>query len=127
MKQISLPDHPAAGEEYRRLQQACDTIDREIAEVEALTGAKAGVCMDVQMKEDPDQQEEVTIQLFRGKLDRLRQLNMAVGQAYFARLDFTPAGSRPETWYLGRWGVLDPVTLDPVVVDWRSPVANLYY
>ncbi len=127
MKQISLPDHPAAEEEYLHLQQACDTIDREIAEVEALTGAKAGVCMDVQMKEDPDEQEQVTIQRFRYQLDRLRQLSMASGQAYFARLDFIPSGSRPETWYLGRWGVLDPVTLFPVVVDWRSPVANLYY
>ena len=122
-----LPDHPAAEEEYLHLQQACGTIDREIAEVEALTGAKAGVCMDVQMKEDPDEQEQVTIQRFRWQLDRLRQLNMARGQAYFARLDFIPAGRHPETWYLGRWGVLDPVALTPVVVDWRSPVANLYY
>ena len=127
METIRLPDHPAAKEEYLRLQQACDTIQREIGEVEALTGARAGECMDVQMKEDPDQQEEVTIQLFRAQLDRLRQLNMASGQAYFARLDFIPSGNSAETWYLGRWGVLDPVTLLPVVVDWRSPVANLYY
>ncbi len=127
MEAYTLPDHPASREEALRLQQTCDTIDREIAEVEALTGAKAGVVMDVQMKEDPDQQEEVTLQLFKAQLDRLRQLTMAAGQAYFARLDFIPAGRPPETWYLGRWGVLDPVTLDPVVVDWRSPVANLYY
>ena len=122
-----LPSHPAAEEEYLHLQETCGAISREIAEVEALTGAKAGVRMDVQMKEDPDQQEEVTMQLFRAQLDRLRQLSMADRQAYFARLDFTPAGGRPETWYLGRWGVLDPVTLSPVVVDWRSPIANLYY
>ncbi len=127
MESVRLPNHPAAGQEYLHLQQACDTIDREIGEMEALTGAKAGECMDVQMKEDPDQQEEVTMQLFRYRLDRLRQLSMASGQAYFARLDFTPAGCPPETWYLGRWGVLDPVALTPVVVDWRSPVANLYY
>ncbi len=127
MKTVRLPDHPAAEEEYLRLQQTCDIIDREIAEVEALTGAKAGKVMDVRMKEDPDQQEEVTVQLFKAQLDRLRQLTMASGQACFARLDFTPAGSPPETWYLGRWGVLDPVTLSPVVVDWRAPAANLYY
>jgi len=124
---ISLPDHPNAQEEFVHLQETRDTIDREITEVETLTGARAGVHMDVQMKEDPDQQEEVTIQLFRLQLDRLRQLSMARNQAYFARLDFTPRGKKAETWYLGRWGVLNPVTLDPVVVDWRSPVANLYY
>ena len=127
MESVRLPDHPAAKEEYLHLQQACDTIAREIAEVEALTGAKAGECADVRMEEDPDQYEEVTVQLFRAQLDRLRQLTMASGHAYFARLDFTPSGCPPEIWYLGRWGILDPVTLNPVVVDWRSPVANLYY
>ena len=48
MESVTLPEHPSAKEEYLHLQQACDTIDREIREVEALTGAKAGVCMDVQ-------------------------------------------------------------------------------
>ena len=127
MQSCSLPDHPAAHEEYRRLLETCDVIDREIGEVEALTGAKAGQVMDVRMEEDPDQQEQVTIQLFQARLDRLRQLSLASRHAYFARLDFTPEGGSPEKWYLGRWGVLDPATLDPVVVDWRSPVANLYY
>lgn len=127
MDRIILPEHPAAQEEYAHLQETCDAIEREIRELESLTGARAGECMDVQMEEDPDQQEEVTIQLFQAKLDRLRQLSLASGQAYFARLDFIPAGGKQEKWYLGRWGVLDPVTLDPVVVDWRSPVANLYY
>ena len=97
METTRLPDHPDAKEESLHLRQTCDTIDREIREVEALTGAKAGECNDVQMKEDPDQQEEVTIQLFQAQLDRLRQLGMAAGQAYFARLDFIPADSRPET------------------------------
>ena len=127
MKPVSLPDHPASEEEYLHLRETCDAIDREIAEVEALTGAKAGECMDVRMEEDPDEQVQVTMNRLRYQLDRLRQLSMASGQAYFARLDFTPSGQKPETWYLGRWGVLDPVTLTPVVVDWHSPAANLYY
>ncbi len=127
MDPIRLPEHPDAREEYLHLQETCDAIERETREVEALTGARAGEVMDVQMKEDPDQQEEVTMQIFQAKLDRLRQLHLASSQAYFARLDFTPAGGEPETWYLGRWGVLNPATLDPIVVDWRSPVANLYY
>ena len=108
MKSVSLPDHPASEEEHLHLRETCDAIDREIAEVEALTGAKAGECMDVRMEEDPDEQVQVTMNRLRYQLDRLRQLSMASGQAYFARLDFTPSGQKPETWYLGRWGVLDP-------------------
>ena len=104
------------------LQQVCGTIDREIAEVEALTGAKAGECMDVQMKEDPDQQEEVTVQLFRYQLDRLRQLSMASGQAYFARLDFIPSGGSPETWYLGRWGSRSYSRRGGLALPRREPV-----
>ena len=42
MNHPTLPDHPAAREEYLRLQDTCDAVAREIAEVEALTGAKAG-------------------------------------------------------------------------------------
>ena len=81
MSTVRLPDHPDAKTEYLHLLDTCDAIEREIAEVEALTGAKAGECMDVQMKEDPDEQEQVTIQRFRYQLDRLRQLSMASGQA----------------------------------------------
>ena len=98
MDRIILPEHPAAQEEYAHLQETCDAIEREIRELESLTGARAGECMDVQMEEDPDQQEEVTIQLFQAKLDRLRQLSLASGQAYFARLDFIPAGGKQEKW-----------------------------
>ena len=127
MESVSLPNHPDAREEHLHLQGVRDVIDREIREVETLTGAKAGVSMDVRMKEDPDEQEEVTLQRFKTQLDRLRQLEMAAGQAYFARLDFIPEGCPPETWYIGRWGVLDPASLVPVVVDWRAPAANLYY
>ena len=56
MESVRLPEHPDAQAEYIRLQQTCDAIEREVREVEALTGAKAGECMDVRMEEDPDQQ-----------------------------------------------------------------------
>ena len=46
MQQTRLPEHPAAQEEYLHLQQVRDAIEREIGEVEALTGAKAGVDAD---------------------------------------------------------------------------------
>ena len=37
MEQTRLPEHPCAREEYLHLQETCDSIAREIAEVEALT------------------------------------------------------------------------------------------
>ena len=31
------------------------------------------------------------------------------------------------TYYIGKWGVMRTESMEPVVVDWRAPVANLYY
>ena len=127
MESLFLPDHPDSATESVRLGETCDLIDREIAELETETGAKAGEHGDVRVIEDPTVDDETSLFLFRLKLDRLRELSMSACQAYFARLDFIPDGEDPVTCYLGRWGVLEPDTLEPVVVDWRSPVANLYY
>ncbi len=121
----SLPNHPASREEYEHLQQTRDEIDREIADLRRLMGLDDGdeACISIDISADDT---EVQAQMAAIRLDHLRQLGLSAGQAYFARLDFVPAGEDSETWYLGRWGVLGRND-DPVVVDWRSPVANLYY
>lgn len=126
--QIHLPDHPDAREEYAHLQETRDLIDRELEDLENRTGARMGPDGEIRFfREERVSEDEVEQMFFRIRLDRLRQMNLSAGQAYFARLDFTPRGEKPEKYYLGRWGVLRPDTLEPVVVDWRSPVANLYY
>ncbi|MDR1600760.1 MAG: AAA family ATPase [Oscillospiraceae bacterium] len=61
----------------------------------------------------------------------LRNMRLASRQPYFTRVDFTPA-SGPErgqshAYYIGKWGVTRGETYEQIVVDWRAPVANLYY
>lgn len=122
-----LPDHPQSQAEYQHLQQTCDVISREIGKLEAETGVGAEEKRVVSVPQDATMDEIVALDIFRMKLDTLHQLGLAAHQAYFARLDFIPAGGKPETHYLGRWGVMTTPEFDTVVVDWRSPVANLYY
>ena len=122
-----LPDHPQSREEYQHLQQTCTIIAQEISKLEAETGVGAEERRVVAAPQDATMDELVALDIFRMKLDHLRQLGLAAHQAYFARLDFTPTGGTPETHYLGRWGVMETPAFDTVVVDWRSPVANLYY
>lgn len=56
------------------------------------------------------------------------QLRKSREQPYFARVTFREHGSAKfEDAYIGRFGVYDKRTLDPFVLDWRSPLANLYY
>jgi len=58
-----------------------------------------------------------------------RSLSLARLQPYFTRVDFTasrdPALSG--TFYIGKYGVMDSARMQSVVVDWRAPIANLYY
>lgn len=126
METYKLPDHPDSRLESDHLQSTRDHIDAEILQMEAETGAKADELDYVQIIDDPDLDDETSLNIFLMKLDRLRQLSYSRNQAYFARLDFIPDNGSPETWYLGRWGVLRE-DLSVEVVDWRSPVANLYY
>lgn len=47
---------------------------------------------------------------------------------YFARLDFTPDETkRTERLYIGKASLTRQEDLFPLIVDWRSPIANLYY
>jgi DNA helicase-2/ATP-dependent DNA helicase PcrA len=61
---------------------------------------------------------------------RLRQLSLESRHPYFGRVDFREdspsADAGPETFYVGLGGVWDE-TGHTLVVDWRTPVAGLYY
>lgn len=66
----------------------------------------------VSVPQDATMDEIVALDIFRMKLDTLHQLGLAAHpMAYFARLDFIPAGGKPETHYLGRWGVMTTPSL----------------
>ena len=71
--------------------------------------------------------EEIAKQLLRYMEQHAHHLQLASGRPYFTRVDFTPTGGAPERHYIGKWGILRSADLSSVVVDWRSPVANLYY
>lgn len=46
---------------------------------------------------------------------------------YFARIDFKEYRRDKETFYIGRTGLEDEKSGDQFVVDWRAPIADLYY
>ncbi|MGH9116975.1 MAG: HelD family protein [Acidimicrobiales bacterium] len=66
-------------------------------------------------------------------LARLRELDIGDASLVFGRIDHEPAddngrdGPRDNgTYYIGRIAVADPAQ-EPVVVDWRAPVAEPFY
>lgn len=46
---------------------------------------------------------------------------------YFARIHFQRDGEDEEFLYIGKTSLFHNDTHEPIIVDWRSPVANVYY
>ena len=58
------------------------------------------------------------------KLDDIKKIK---DKPYFARMDFREKGKDKEAFYIGKISLLDSKTAYPIIVDWRAPIANLYY
>ena len=64
------------------------------------------------------------LQMYVTKLANMKKLK---NTPYFARMDFQEKNKSKEVFYIGKLSVLDSKTLEPIVVDWRAPISNLYY
>lgn len=59
--------------------------------------------------------------------DELKRLESIIGKPYFSRINFTSKGEKEEILYIGKASLFDRETQTPIIVDWRSPIANVYY
>ena len=58
------------------------------------------------------------------KLDNYEE---AEKKPYFARIDFKENRRDMENFYIGKFGIGDIENGDEKVIDWRAPIADLYY
>jgi DNA helicase-2/ATP-dependent DNA helicase PcrA len=59
---------------------------------------------------------------------RVLELQKSWKRPYFARVQFQEKGQPyEEAAAIGRFGLYDRITYEPIVMDWRSPMAQLYY
>ncbi|WP_339148596.1 MULTISPECIES: RNA polymerase recycling motor HelD [unclassified Sutcliffiella] len=66
--------------------------------------------------------------LLQRTTEEIRSLKKIYHKPYFARVDYKRAGKdEEEILYFGKASLFDRETQDPIIVDWRSPIANLYY
>lgn len=119
-------NHPDAAYEQTHLTQTIGIIADELEKLEIEMGIRADEDRVVAVRFDNDQ-AQVMMNTMRMKLQTLHQLALSKKQPYFSRLDFIPTGEVKRTYYIGRWGVTKTPEYEVTVVDWRSPVANLYY
>lgn len=59
---------------------------------------------------------------------KIQDIKQIKDKPYFARIDFTEDNSNQlEKLYIGKISVLDSSTQNPIIIDWRAPISNLYY
>jgi len=74
-----------------------------------------------------DQDLILTEQIFDFANKSLTKYDEAQYNPYFARIDFRERRRDVESFYIGKHGLNDHNNNEEIVIDWRAPVANLYY
>lgn len=67
-----------------------------------------------------------TITMNESMKTALAKNERALKKAYFGRIDVKDGDRDVETFYIGKGGVMNGTT-EILVVDWRAPIANVYY
>jgi DNA helicase-2/ATP-dependent DNA helicase PcrA len=63
-------------------------------------------------------------------VERINNELIALDSPYFGKIRFKPYNSKIEKsldLYIGKFALIDDTTHKPLITDWRSPIANLYY
>ncbi|UWE03261.1 HelD family protein [Laceyella sacchari] len=104
----------AYAQEEARLQVMLKKIEKQLVELEGIPRYRG--------------KDLVEQALDHQRQNRLKQLRIARNEPYFGRLDFAEDGKEePTPLYIGKFGVQDDKENEPLVIDWRAPVASLFY
>ncbi|MGL5649702.1 MAG: HelD family protein [Clostridium sp.] len=74
-----------------------------------------------------DHEAYVKEEAFRTIDRKLKEFTKLKESPYFGKISFIEDDSMPEEMYIGRFGLTPEETYEPVIVDWRAPVASLFY
>ena len=74
-----------------------------------------------------DQEKENTQKIYELLKKDIESYEEAIKMPYFARVDFTEKRGSLENIYIGKQGISSSTDGEEIVVDWRTPVADLYY
>lgn len=121
---MGVESHPAYLEESQRLQESLTEIRQQLADLRAIAPLNIPELIDESM----ETLLVAEMALERIRLSNIRRLDLAEREPYFGRLDFQESGHPGvEKLYIGKVGVERKVDMQPHVIDWRAPVASLFY
>ena len=125
-----MPDiqHPALREEQAHLDETLTLVAAQLStSEEELIQARRELNEAFMFDRDNRDVLELRNILFDRAQQTVRNLESARLKPYFTRINFTEEGGDRQTYYIGKHTVMKQDELEPEVVDWRAPIANLYY
>ncbi|WP_353096782.1 RNA polymerase recycling motor HelD [Tissierella praeacuta] len=127
---MQVQKHPAFDAENKYLEDTCKCIDGEIDylsdEVEKMDEELLKFKKSVGGNYSDDVIVKTTIH--EANKRKLNQLKRAGDKPYFGRIDFKDIEkSQCETFYVGKTSLTRKDNNKMLIVDWRAPIASLYY
>jgi DNA helicase II / ATP-dependent DNA helicase PcrA len=101
-------------EELLHLNQTITTMKKQLATLQAIPKYVGN---------------NYTEQVLEGIREKNRNdLRRAMKEPYFGRLDFQEEGKEPIVpLYIGKIGITKEVDEKPLIIDWRAPIASMFY
>ncbi len=130
---MTVKNHPAYGEELQRLKYTLDYVYESLS---LLNERKGNLDEDISRRRrhfsSESSQDYIDLMIGTMMQDRtnlkLRNLIAAKSKPYFAKIDFLEAEKESsEKLYIGKMALIREEDQELIIVDWRAPVANLYY
>ena len=126
--------------EKEQLKSACEIISEEILKYIEKRKEITKYILEYRKKviEDYRDDEDMVIEYFDHEIyvkeeafktidRRLKELTQLKISPYFGRIDFSEEDYGINKMYIGRFGVTPENTYEPLIVDWRAPIASLFY
>jgi DNA helicase II / ATP-dependent DNA helicase PcrA len=126
-------NHPAYAEELERCKNTLRDVDKSLETTLAKKGHVDSNLESVRKHFNAENSQDyidiIVNNLLQGNMDvKLRNLVAAKSRPYFARIDFSEkTKTDAEKLYIGKMSLIRDEDQQLVIVDWRAPVANLYY
>lgn len=126
-------EHLAYEEELKRLEETLVYVNKSLevmtSKNEILTQKVENIKKHYSSESSQDYVDLMVNTMMRASTElKLRNLITAKSKPYFSRIDFKEECKvEAEKLYIGKMSLLKEENQDIVIVDWRAPIANLYY
>jgi DNA helicase-2/ATP-dependent DNA helicase PcrA len=127
---MQAKNHPEFNMEDKYLKDTCELIDSEIIYLADEVEKADEELLKLKRSVGGNYSDDVIVKntIHEANKRKLNQLRSVEDKPYFGRIDFKELGKGEyETFYVGKTSLTKKDTNKMLIIDWRAPMASLYY